>query len=307
MNKVFIVIISVILCIVAGCSSTPDGVFSKGDMEDILYDYYKAKAMGNNLPATEQYKAPLYVQSVFRKYHTTEAEFDSSLVWYTSHPDQFVDIYKNVDTRLSDELKNFAGGGNALAGNLGALQGDTTELWHASQFYLLSNAAFSHRMNFYLPADSGFHKEDRFAWSFVVHLPGSGAGGGSMTAALCIRYANDSIAGTTQSIYSPGPVSLMLDATPGLKIKAVYGFIYKSGGENGDTSTPYSIALVDRFSLLRQHKRLPKVGRSAAGDSTKVKKDSVLVPDSSAAKNEVSLRRKSGNTSRKSSFYKRYA
>lgn len=288
MNKALIVIISVLLCVIAGCSSTPDGVFSKGDMEDILYDYYKAKAMGNNLPAGQQYKADLYVQSVFKKYNTTEAEFDSSLVWYTSHPDEFMDVYKKVDTRFSDELKDFAGGGNALAGSLPALQGDTTELWNASHFYLLSNAIFSRRMNFYLPADSSFHEEDRFAWSFVAHLPGTGAGGGNMTAVLCIRYENDSIAGTTQNIYSSGPVSLMLDATPNLKIKAVYGFIYKSGGENGDRSTPYSITLIDRFSLLRQHKQLPKVVGSSSGDSVAVKRDSSKInPDSSVSSSPI--------------------
>src|SRR5215467_2628706 len=97
MNKALIVIITVVLCLVAGCSSTPNGVYSEGDMEDILYDYYKAKALGNNLPSDQEYKAALYLKAVFKKYNTTEAEFDSSLVWYTAHPDQFMDVYKKVD------------------------------------------------------------------------------------------------------------------------------------------------------------------------------------------------------------------
>lgn len=291
MNKAFIIIITIILSMVTGCSSTPRGVYSEGDMEDILYDYYKAKAMGNSLPAEEQYKAPLYVQSVFKKYHTTEAEFDSSLVWYTSHPDQFLDVYKKVDDRLNDELKSFSAGGNALAGGLPALQGDTTELWNASRFCLLSNTLFSRRMNFHVVADTSFHESDRFAWSFTVHLPGGGAGSGNLTAALCIQYVNDSIAGTTQNIYSSSPVSLMLEATPDLKIKSVYGFIYKSGGEAGDSSTPYSIALIDRFSLLRQHKRLPKMTGGSSQDSTKAAKDSTKEsPDTSSRKKTVPLK-----------------
>lgn len=297
MNKVLIVIFSIFLCILAGCSSTPDGVYSESDMEDILYDYYKAKAMGNNLPLDEQYKASLYVQSVFKKYNTTEAEFDSSLIWYTSHPDEFRDVYKKVDERLGDELKNFAGGGNALIGNTFAFQGDTTELWNSAHFYLLSNTSFSRRMNFYLPADTSFHSEDKFAWSFTTHLPGSGAGGGSMTAALCIQYANDSISGTTQNIYSSGPLTLLLDAAPNMKIKAIYGFIYKAGGENGDTSTPYSIALIDRFSLVRQHKQLPKMkedSNGAVNDSSATEKDSSGIKnDSSASANRAADLRQS--------------
>lgn len=274
MNKSFVVFLAIFSCFLAGCSGTPDGVYSEGDMEDILYDYYKAKALADNLPSDQQYKSSLYLQSVYKKHGTNEAEFDSSLVWYTSHPDKFMDVYKKLDKRMGDDLKDY-GGGNALTGSLPALNGDTTELWNSSRFYLLSNTLFSRRMDFYMKADSSFHKEDRFAWSFVVHLPGSGAGGGNMTAVLCIRYENDSIAGTTQSIYSSGPVSLMINATPDLKIKSVFGFVYKSGGENGDVSVPYSIALIDHLSLLRQHKQLPDVSGKSPADSSTVKKDSL--------------------------------
>lgn len=288
MNKFFIVIITIILCIVVGCSSTPDGVYSEGDMEDILYDYYKAKAMAENLPSDVQYKAALYLQSVYKKHGTSEAEFDSSLVWYTSHPDKFMDIYKNLDKRLGNELKDY-GGGNALMGNLPALNGDTTELWNAGRFYLLSNTLFSHRMNFYMKADSSFHEEDRFAWSFTVHLPGTGFGGGNMTAAICIRYNNDSIVGTTQNIYSSGPVTLMIDATPHLKIKAVYGFVYKSGGENSESSMPYSISLIDHLSLLRQHKQLLKMDSGDhSEDSARLSKDTIRKVDEDSAKSTAS-------------------
>lgn len=284
MNKIFIVINTIVLCIVIGCSSTPDGIYSESDMEDILYDYYKAKALAENLPSGEQYKTSLYLQSVYKKYGTNEAEFDSSLVWYTSHPDKFMDVYKNLDKRLGNELKDY-GGGNALTGNLPALNGDTTELWNTDRFYLLSNTLFSRRMNFYVKADSSFHEEDRFAWSFVVHLPGSGSGGSNMIAALCICYNNDSIIGTTQNIYSSGPVTLMLNATPHLKIKAVYGFIYKSGGENSDLSMPYSISLIDHLSLLRQHKQSTKIGSgSSAIDSSQIQKDSIKRIDGDSSK-----------------------
>lgn len=254
MQKPLIAIVSVMMSVLIGCSSTPKGVFSEGDMEDILYDYYQAKAMGTNLPISEQYKASLYIQSVFRKYNTTEADFDSSLVWYTSHPDVFLRVYKKVDERLSDELKNKMSGNNLLSSNLTAMQGDTTELWNAPQFCLLSNAQFTHKMSFYLPADTSFRSDDRYAWSFNAHI--AGTSDGNMTAALCVRYENDSIASTTQNIYSSGPVTLILAPTSILKPKAVYGFIYKDGDVLESQS---SIVLIDHFSLLRQHRQLPQI------------------------------------------------
>ena len=69
---------------VAGCKvKRPSDVISESKMENLLYDYHVAKSMGDNLPYNENYKKTLYLDAVFKKYGTTEAVFDSSLVWYT--------------------------------------------------------------------------------------------------------------------------------------------------------------------------------------------------------------------------------
>ncbi|KAB4403140.1 DUF4296 domain-containing protein, partial [Bacteroides thetaiotaomicron] len=69
---------------IAGCKvKRPDDVISESKMENLLYDYHLAKSMGDNLPYNENYKKTLYLDAVFKKYGTTEAVFDSSLVWYT--------------------------------------------------------------------------------------------------------------------------------------------------------------------------------------------------------------------------------
>ena len=44
---------------------------------------------------------------MLEKHGTTQAEFDSSLVWYTAHPQLFDKIYPKVIARLSAEEEDF--------------------------------------------------------------------------------------------------------------------------------------------------------------------------------------------------------
>ena len=86
---------------IVGCKvKRPDDVISESKMENLLYDYHLAKSMGDNLPYSENYKKALYLDAVFKKYGTTEAVFDSSLVWYTRNTEVLSKIYEKVSKRL---------------------------------------------------------------------------------------------------------------------------------------------------------------------------------------------------------------
>ena len=52
----------------------PDTVLSDGQMEDILYDYHIARAMGEEIPHNDSYKRVLYVDAVFRKHGVVLAQ-----------------------------------------------------------------------------------------------------------------------------------------------------------------------------------------------------------------------------------------
>lgn len=89
---------------VAGCKvKRPSDVISESKMENLLYDYHVAKSMGDNLPYSENYKKALYIDAVFKKYGTTQAAFDSSMVWYTRNTEILSKIYDKVKKRLKDE------------------------------------------------------------------------------------------------------------------------------------------------------------------------------------------------------------
>lgn len=98
----------------------PDEYIQPDEFEDILYDFHLADGManGNGDRADVSYDVTLYRQAVLHKYGITQAEFDSSLVYYMRHADRLHKIYENLSQRFEDE---------AMA--LGASANEHTPLW----------------------------------------------------------------------------------------------------------------------------------------------------------------------------------
>ena len=59
--------------------------------------------MGEEVPYSDSYKRVLYIESVYRKHGITQADFDTSMVWYARHPDALTKVYEKVNQRLKAE------------------------------------------------------------------------------------------------------------------------------------------------------------------------------------------------------------
>ena len=85
----------------------PRTILSPKQMEDIFVDLHTAEGMieisGLNYGQDERLKG--YFQSVLDKHGITQAQFDSSLVWYTSNPVIFEKIYPKVVERLEKQAE----------------------------------------------------------------------------------------------------------------------------------------------------------------------------------------------------------
>lgn len=91
------------LCLL-GCR--PRGVLSTKEMEDILYDLHRAEGVVYTLGWNyndEEAMAVCY-RVVLEQHSVTQAQFDSSLVWYTDNPNVFDKIYPKVLDRLQADL-----------------------------------------------------------------------------------------------------------------------------------------------------------------------------------------------------------
>ena len=94
----------VLLCVVVGCR--PRGILSNREMRDVLYDLHRAdgaiQVAGYNYSHDQEVAG--YYKNVLDKHGITQAQFDSSLVWYTNNPQIFNKIYPKVLERLEADL-----------------------------------------------------------------------------------------------------------------------------------------------------------------------------------------------------------
>ena len=98
MKKVWLILFAVLM-VFAGCR--PKGILSSRQMQNVLYDLHRADAILRqyNLEYGHDEDLAKYYEVVLEKHGITQAQFDSSLVWYTDHPSRFDKIYPKIEKR----------------------------------------------------------------------------------------------------------------------------------------------------------------------------------------------------------------
>lgn len=95
--------------LLSASSCRPKGILSSQQMEDILVDLHTAEGMlqeaGYNYGHDEDVRG--YYLAVLKQHKTTQAQFDTSLVWYTANPTIFDKIYPKVIERLEAQANAY--------------------------------------------------------------------------------------------------------------------------------------------------------------------------------------------------------
>lgn len=248
-------------------------------MEDILYDYHLSRTMTDQLPSddgTREYKETMLMHAMLKKHGVTEAEFDTSLVYYYSHVDKFAKIYQKVTKRLNDDAMELG----ASVGELGkitsfSLTGDTANVWNdASSVFLMPKPAYN-RVSYELKADTAFRKGDSFQFSMMAsYLYKSGMKDALVHVA--IRYDNDSISTHYVHCTASGLTTLRIPANEEQKVKDVRTFIYLTPSNDDGTN---NLLFINQIQLFRFHKtsdtKKENDGVKTVGDSA----DAVKVND----------------------------
>jgi hypothetical protein len=221
-------------------------------MEDILYDYHLAQAMSRQKGGSDlDYNRTLYIQSVFKKYGVTEAEFDSSLVYYYSHAYRLKDIYSEVNQRLSDEANNLG----VAVGDINrysqySTTGDTANIWNQQTDVMLIPRPTMNRFDFTVKVDSTFKKGDSFMFQYMSEYIWQ-SGSKDVTVCFVCKYEGDSIIQTVNHLSMDGTVQLRIPAYREKKLKEMRGFIYLS--DNGDDSDIRKMMFISQIQLIRFH------------------------------------------------------
>jgi hypothetical protein len=102
-----LVVILISICTFTACKKPevkiPEGVLKKEQMVPILADVHIAQAVAvmNSASDTTRYSLPKLMKYILDIHHTSQAQYDSSIAFYTKHPEIMSQIYDSVITELS--------------------------------------------------------------------------------------------------------------------------------------------------------------------------------------------------------------
>lgn len=252
-----------LVLLAVGCKvSKPKGIIDEAVMEEILYEYHLAQAVASGADSTNV-KGRAYVLACFRKNGVSEAQFDSSMVWYCQHMEYLQKIYQRIDARYRSELASLGAATNDVNRySTLSTTGDTANVWNAHSFYLLSGNGFNNRMSFEVEADTSYRAGDSFMLNFRAEfLQREGQRHG--IAVMAVQYDNDSVAYVMRHFYGSGDNSLSLPSVSRAP-KRVYGYVYMLSEWN---ASPRLLFLFQP-SLVRMH-RLPQQNAPASEDAVK--------------------------------------
>lgn len=261
-----------LMLVLFGCKpQVPGEYIQPGDMEDILFDYHLAQGMAQQADGSDGMSLPMrqlaYREAALRKHGVTEAEFDSSMVYYQRHTERLKGIYDNLAKRLTTEAQSL-GASVDDANSLGGLtaMGDTANVWKGEQSLVLSpDAPFNH-YSFEIKADSSFHKGDRFILNFksqFIYQDGMRDG----VAYVAVVFDNDSVAANVVRITSDGKQTTMIENDKRLGIKCIKGYFVLAKNMESPSATTLRLMIITQINLIRVHQAEPSTPDTQPTDS----------------------------------------
>ena len=252
--------------ILVSCSPTlPSGVLDEEEMTDILVDIHLAQGMVEAEGANKEVTQYKYAQAVFRKHHTTEAQFDSSMIYWSGRAEDFTLIYDNVVTRIQAQAERL--GLEATAQDKFASltnEGDTANIWLGKDFACIVPNRVGCIYSFQMKADSTFRPGDSFLWRFKSQYVARSMNNEAI-AQLNFYYDTDTVISKSELIRTNPKNELRHDPSDELdtlKLLNITGFVYLPLVNSADPPKPL---LVSEIKLIRMHKQVeePDAGKEA--------------------------------------------
>ncbi len=269
MRKTYFLLLLISVILLNGCKpSRPSNVMSESKMEKVLVDYHLAQGMASLSDKTAEKDRYKFIHGVFQKHGITEAEFDTSLVYYSVNSEKLDKIYNRVLIKIQTQAEKMGVDAKTTKNRFANLtaQGDTANIWTDKSTATILRNKTANLYQFYLHADTTYRAGDSFIWHFSSQVVTNGAYD-EATAQLIFTYDNDSVisrsvqirGNSTQDIrFSP---TTAMDSIP---LRSVSGFVYISPKNKDDKH--FQILLLTDLSLIRMHRKIEEK-TSTPGDS----------------------------------------
>lgn len=252
MRKIISILILTVLLV--GCSKAPSHVISEGDMADLMVDLYKAESIiEDNVNTYRDDSLKMTVrQSVMMKHGITQAQLDTSLIWYSHNLDVYKEVYKDIIAQLEDEQRelsksDFTSVSIVASSDIKPSEpryrevGDTADIWGRSRTWVLLPGFADNMITFDIAPDKESAKGDRYEWAFKVNNYRK-----TLKSQLCVDYNDGSREFVYQTISKDGWNHIKLQSDSTRDVKRIYGYIStKSSGNH--------VIFIDSIELLRTH------------------------------------------------------
>ncbi|MDO4510976.1 MAG: DUF4296 domain-containing protein [Bacteroidales bacterium] len=256
MKARLIIFIATMAVLLTGCDKAPDGVIKESKLADFLYDLYRLEAiieMNHDRFPTDSTKR-VAKQSLFLKHGITQADYDSSLVWYATNFEAYSTVHKKVVLRLQEDRNNLAeelatgprerqhDAGTSEQRRTYAAKGDTADIWTDERTFMLTSGLKRGYITFECEPDGEHRRGDRYALGMKMLTFGN-----TFTLMLAAEYSDGSVAVNSRYASLEGWTDIALQTDSTRNVRRIFGYI------SYNLTRPGTVTFVDSIALLRTH------------------------------------------------------
>ena len=219
-----------LICVAASCSRVPKHIISEKKMRAVLYDMQIAEAIveTNNESYGTSDKRQVVYNAVFTKHHITQAEYDSSLVWYGENMDLYMRIYKLV---LRDINGSIAAMGdikpNPLSGDVSAK--DSIDIWIYNRSHIFNPERVFNMLTFDITPQKPYSSGSSYVFGLSVWGMPSGLKHKPKIHISALQA--DTIISVNKEITGDGYYEAVIRTVATKRVSRVYGYILVNDSE----------------------------------------------------------------------------
>jgi hypothetical protein len=230
----------------ASCSRVPDHIISEKKMRAVLYDMQLAEAMvetGYETYRTGDERQTVY-DGVFAKHRITQAEYDSSLVWYGENMELYMRIYRLVLKDINDHIASMGDiKPNPLSGDVSAK--DSIDIWIYNRSFTFKPEQVFNALTFDITPQKPYSSGSSYVFGMSVwgiapnlkHKP---------KIRISAVHA-DTVISAGRDITGDGYYETVVSTVATKQVKRVYGHIIINDSE----ASPYHRIYVDDIRLMK--------------------------------------------------------
>jgi len=246
-NRFRIAGVLLILCVAASCSRVPKHILSEKKFRSVLYDMLIAEAIvetQNISYRTNEERQGVY-DAVFAKHQISQAEYDSTLIWYGKNMDLYMAIYKLV---LKDVNAAIAALGDGSPTPLsGDASQDSIDIWIYKRIEHFNPDRALNILTFDIIPQSPYPSGSSYV--FGVSVWGMPSNWNNKAVIHLNAIQADTIVSVCEEITGDGYYEAILSTVADKVVSRVYGYVLMN-----DEEATHPVYLSD-MRLMKYHKK----------------------------------------------------